>query len=318
MSICARPVLRCSAIGEVSSLRAPGEACLPGMTGRCRPVHSTRTVGQGVDRSRKRPDFLVSDAATSPTEGKASDMQRLSWLLLAIAAPALAAAPDAGVSAASKNKPDGGVAAAAEKPVGYLKTADDKELYALGYSFGRNLQVFDLSPAELDVIRKSLTEGATDKKPLIPLETYGPKIQELAAARHTRAAQKKEARDKPYLDAAAKQKGAQVLSPGVISIPEKEGPGPAPKASDEVTVNYVGKLTNGTEFDSSYKRNQPLKFQLDKVIPCWTEGVQKMKVGGKARIVCPAKAGYGENGQPRAGIPGGSVLDFNVELLDAP
>ncbi len=243
-------------------------------------------------------------------------MRRLSWLLLAIAAPALAAAPDGGVSA-TPSKPDGGVSAAPEKPVGYLKTADDKELYALGYSFGRNLQVFDLSPAELDIVRKALGEGATDKKPLVPLETYGPKIQELAAARHTRAAQKKETRDKPYLDAAAKQKGAQVLSSGVVYIPEKEGTGPVPKASDEVTVNYVGKLTNGTEFDSSYKRNQPLKFQLDKVIPCWTEGVQKMKVGGKARIVCPAKAGYGENGQPRAGIPGGSVLDFNVELLDA-
>src|SRR4030095_2573102 len=232
-------------------------------------------------------------------------MQRLSWLLLAIAVPALAVAADAGVSAApgktpAAAKPDGGVAAP-EKPVGYLKTAEDKELYALGYSFGRNLQVFDLSSAELEIVRKALAEGATDKKPLIPLETYGPKIQELAAARHTRAAQKKEARDKPYLDAAAKQKGAQVLASGVVYIPEKEGTGPAPKASEEVTVNYVGKLTNGPEFDSSYKRNQPLKFQLDKVIPCWTEGVQKMKVGGKARLVCPAKAGYGENGQPRAG-----------------
>lgn len=242
-------------------------------------------------------------------------MRRLSWLLLAISAPALAAAHDGGVSSTTK-APDGGVAAP-EKPVGYLKTAEDKELYTLGYSFGRNLQVFDLSPAELEIVRKAIGEGATDKKPLVSLETYGPKIQELATARHTRAAQKKEARDKPYLDAAAKQKGAQVLASGVVYIPEKEGTGPAPKPSDEVTVNYVGKLTNGTEFDSSYKRNQPLKFQLDKVIPCWTEGVQKMKVGGKARIVCPAKAGYGENGQPRAGIPGGSVLDFNVELLDA-
>jgi len=243
-------------------------------------------------------------------------MRRLFMLLLVLAVPALAAAPDGGVSTTTK-APDGGVAAAPEKPVGYLKTAEDKELYTLGYSFGRNLQALDLSPAELEIIRKALTEGAQDKKPLVPLETYGPKIQELAAARHARAAAKKENRDKPYLDAAAKQKGAQVLASGVIYIPEKEGTGPTPKPTDEVTVNYVGKLVNGTEFDSSYKRNQPLKFQLDKVIPCWTEGVQKMKVGGKARLVCPPKAGYGENGQPRAGIPGGSVLDFQVELLDA-
>jgi FKBP-type peptidyl-prolyl cis-trans isomerase FkpA len=248
-------------------------------------------------------------------------MPRLSLLLLALAVPALAAAPDGGASTPPPPKsPDGGVSAAPappEKPVGYLKTAEDKELYTLGYSFGRNLQALDLSAAELEIIRKALTEGAQDKKPIIPLEIYGPKIQELAAARHTRASQKKEARDKPYLDAAAKQKGAQVLPSGVIYIPEKEGTGPNPKPTDEVTVNYVGKLVNGTEFDSSYKRNQPLKFQLDKVIPCWTDGVQKMKVGGKARLVCPPKAGYGDNGQPRAGIPGGSVLDFQIELLDA-
>ena len=145
-------------------------------------------------------------------------MPRLSQLLLALAVPALAAAPDGGASTPPKAAPDGGVSAAPEKPVGYLKTAEDKELYTLGYSFGRNLQALDLSPAELEIIRKALTEGAQDKKPLIPLETYGPKIQELAAARHTRASQKKEARDKPYLDAAAKQKGAQVLPSGVIYI----------------------------------------------------------------------------------------------------
>jgi len=252
-------------------------------------------------------EFLVSDPAKHH-EGKASHMPRLSWLLLAIAAPALAAAPDGGVST-PKSEP--------EKPVGYLKTADDKEVYVIGYGFGRQLQALDLSPSELEIVRKAMTEGVQDKKPLIPLETYGPKIQEFVPTRQKRAASKREAKEKPYLDAAAKQKGAQVLPSGVVYIPEKEGTGPAPKASDEVTVNYAGKLTNGTEFDSSYRRNQPLKFQLDKVIPCWTDGVQKMKVGGKARIVCPAKAGYGEGGQPRAGIPGGSALDFSVELLDA-
>jgi len=234
-------------------------------------------------------------------------MRRLSWLILACAAPALAAAPDGGVPA--KPPP--------EKPVGYLKTADEKEIYVLGYMFGRQIQTFDLSKPELDVFHKALNDGIEDKKPLVPVETYGPKLNEMANTRRPRALAKKDAREKPYLDAAAKTKGAQVLASGLVYIPEKEGTGPAPKASDEVTVNYVGKLTNGFEFDSSYKKNQPLKFQLDKVIPCWTEGVQKMKVGGKARLVCPGKIGYGERGEPRAGIPPNSVLDFDVELLDA-
>jgi FKBP-type peptidyl-prolyl cis-trans isomerase FkpA len=233
--------------------------------------------------------------------------RHLSWLLLAFAFPASAAAPDGGVPAA-KAEP--------EKPVGYLKTADDKALYALGYSFGKNIQVFDLSKSEMEIVRKALTEGMNDQKPLIPLETYGQKLTELANSRRGKAAEKKAAKEKPFLDAAAKEKGAEVLASGVVYISERDGTGAVPKSTDEVKVNYRGRLTNGTEFDSSYKRNQPLSFQLDKVIPCWTEGVQKMKVGGKARLVCPAKAGYGERGELRAGIAPGAVLDFEVELLE--
>src|SRR5262245_11971226 len=108
---------------------------------------------------KKTPGLPGKRPGQSTHEGNSRKMQRLSLLLLAIAVPALAAAADAGVSA-SPGKPDGGVAAP-EKPVGYLKTAEDKELYALGYSFGRNLQVFDLSAAELEIVRKALAEGAT-------------------------------------------------------------------------------------------------------------------------------------------------------------
>jgi FKBP-type peptidyl-prolyl cis-trans isomerase FkpA len=82
-----------------------------------------------------------------------------------------------------------------------------------------------------------------------------------------------------------------------------------------VKVNYRGTLTNGTEFDSSYKRNQPAEFPLNGVIPCWTEGVQKMKVGGKAKLTCPPQIGYGERGSPPT-IPPNAVLNFEVELLE--
>src|SRR5262249_13476777 len=212
----------------------PLQTCSLDPNGRpaCRSVKKMRGLpGKPPRQSRKRRE--------------APHMQRLSWLLLAFAVPALAAAADGGVIA-TPSKPERGVDGP-ERPVGYLKTAEDKALYALGYSFGRNLQVFDLSPSELEVIRKAISEGATDKKPLIPLETYGPKIQELAAARHTRAAQKKEARDKPYLDAAAKTKGAQVLPSGVVYIAEEEGTRPAPKPTDDVTVNYAVNRSNRNE-----------------------------------------------------------------------
>jgi FKBP-type peptidyl-prolyl cis-trans isomerase FkpA len=81
-----------------------------------------------------------------------------------------------------------------------------------------------------------------------------------------------------------------------------------------VKVNYRGTFINGTEFDSSYKRNEPAEFPLNGVIPCWTEGVQKMKVGGKASLVCPSSLAYGDQG--RTSIPGGATLLFEIELLD--
>lgn len=94
----------------------------------------------------------------------------------------------------------------------------------------------------------------------------------------------------------------------------KEGNGASPKATDTVKVHYRGTLTNGQEFDSSYKRNEPAAFPLNRVIPCWTEGVQKIKVGGKAKLVCPSNLAYGARGVP--GIPPNSTLIFEVELLD--
>ena len=92
------------------------------------------------------------------------------------------------------------------------------------------------------------------------------------------------------------------------------GTGRAPTAADRVRVQYRGTLIDGTEFDSSYARNEPADFQLSGVIPCWTEGVQRMKVGGKARLVCPSDLAYGDRGNDE--IPGGAVLVFDIELLD--
>jgi len=94
----------------------------------------------------------------------------------------------------------------------------------------------------------------------------------------------------------------------------KEGAGANPKMTDTVKVNYRGTLENGLEFDSSYKRGQPATFPLSRVIPCWTEGVQKIKVGGKAKLVCPPNLAYGNREIP--GIPANSTLIFEVELLD--
>lgn len=118
----------------------------------------------------------------------------------------------------------------------------------------------------------------------------------------------------PYLEKAAAEPGAVKTASGLVYKDLKKGTGPSPTAADTVTVNYRGTLTNGKEFDSSYKRNEPATFPLTGVIKCWTEGVQMMKVGGKARLVCPADIAYGP-ASPSPDIPPNSTLVFEIELL---
>lgn len=117
------------------------------------------------------------------------------------------------------------------------------------------------------------------------------------------------------IDKAAKGKGAVKTASGMVYRSIKNGRGKSPSASSTVEVNYRGTLTNGKEFDSSYKRNQSIKFPLSGVIPCWTEGVQMMKVGGKARLVCPPELAYGSRGAGQD-VPPNATLIFEVELLD--
>lgn len=110
------------------------------------------------------------------------------------------------------------------------------------------------------------------------------------------------------------QPAAETLPSGVVITHVTQGSGKTPLASDTVKVHYRGTLTNGTEFDSSYKRSKPISFPLQRVIPCWTEGLQKMRPGGRARLFCPAHTAYGARGIPGT-IPSNSVLIFEVELL---
>ena len=106
----------------------------------------------------------------------------------------------------------------------------------------------------------------------------------------------------------------QTLPSGVKILHTTEGTGATPKASDSVKVHYRGTLADGKEFDSSYKRNAPATFPLNRVIPCWTEGMQKIKVGGKATLTCPPATAYGDRGAPGA-VPPNATLTFEVELI---
>jgi len=114
--------------------------------------------------------------------------------------------------------------------------------------------------------------------------------------------------------AAAKEAGASVSASGLVYRSLKEGGGASPAASDTVQVHYRGRFPGGKEFDSSYSRNAPTEFPLNRVIACWTEGVQKMKVGGKAKLTCPPAIAYGASGAGGV-IPPNATLEFEIELL---
>jgi FKBP-type peptidyl-prolyl cis-trans isomerase FkpA len=113
---------------------------------------------------------------------------------------------------------------------------------------------------------------------------------------------------------AAAEAPVETLDSGVKVQKMKTTQGLSPKASDVVKVHYRGTLQDGTEFDSSYKRGEPTTFPLSRVIPCWTQGVQRLKVGEKAKLFCPAKTAYGERGAGGV-IPPNSDLNFEIELL---
>ena len=197
-----------------------------------------------------------------------------------------------------------------------LKSEEDKTLYALGLVAARSFADFKLTSRELDIVKKGLSDALTPgKKTEVELSAYEQKVQELARKRLLAAAEVKKEKEKAFADKAAGEKGAQKSESGLVYLSLKDGAGDSPKATDTVKVNYAGKLTDGKEFDSSYKRGQPVEFPLNGVIPCWTEGLQKMKVGGKAKLVCPSAIAYGDAGRPPI-IPGGATLVFEVELLE--
>jgi FKBP-type peptidyl-prolyl cis-trans isomerase FkpA len=195
-----------------------------------------------------------------------------------------------------------------------LQTDEEKTVYALGLQMYRSMAQFDLTPAELELVKRALSDAEAGK-PAVDVTEWAPKFQALAQTRSARVAEKQKTASQAYLAKAATQPGAIKTESGLIYLNIRPGSGASPKASDSVKVNYRGTLIDGTEFDSSYKRNQPAQFPLNGVIRCWTEGVQKMKVGGKARLVCPSEIAYGDKGHPPT-IPGGATLVFEIELLE--
>ena len=208
------------------------------------------------------------------------------------------------------------VAAFAEEKPPQLKDLKDKASYSIGLNVGMNMK-----RQNVDVNQDAFTAGFKDalagRKPLMTEQ----EVREAMMAfekdmqqKQNDAAQKNSADAQKFMTENKSKEGVKTTGSGLQYKVMKEGSGAQPKATDTVTVNYRGTLTDGTEFDSSYKRGQPATFPVSGVIKGWTEALQMMKVGSKYQLFIPPDLGYGANGQ-RA-IPPNSVLIFEVELMD--
>lgn len=191
-----------------------------------------------------------------------------------------------------------------------LKSEHHKTLYAIGQKLGKDVADVALKKNELKYVILGLKDSVTGKPAKASLAAYETKIQIL---RDKRAGSLNDA----FLKKAAARKGARRTRSGLVIRTLRKGKGQKPGPTDRVNVHYEGTLINGDTFDSSYRRGRPATFPLNRVIACWTEGVQMMRVGEKAELVCPPHIAYGSRGAPPS-VPGGAVLTFKVELLGIP
>lgn len=210
---------------------------------------------------------------------------------------------------------DQGASTQAQTPAAATpSTEEEKTIYALGVAVAQSLTAFNLTDSELAILKSGLTDALNGKDTGVNIQEYQAKFNELGNARAAITAQKTKAAAAVYLAEMAAKDGAQSFDSGLVMIETAAGDGAMPAATDKVTVHYHGTLPDGTVFDSSVERGSPATFPLNGVIPCWTEGVQKIKVGGKATLVCPSDIAYGDRGRPPT-IPPGATLVFDVELI---
>ena len=197
-----------------------------------------------------------------------------------------------------------------------VETEEEKVLYAMGLAIAQNsLEPFkgQFSDAEMAVVMQGFADAIKGGEPIVSLQEFGPKINPMLQERMKKVQAQAEAEGTAFREKAAREEGAVQTASGLIFKELTAGTGASPQATDRVKVHYHGSLIDGTVFDSSVERGEPITFALDQVVKGWTEGLQMMKVGGKAVLTIPPELGYGPGG--RGGIPPNATLIFEVELL---
>lgn len=223
-------------------------------------------------------------------------------ILLCLASPAFAAK----TASSGKAKP--------KRAVVRLKTEEQKAIYAVGLVMARQLASFDFTPAELRLVKLGLSDGISGRKPRVDFVTYSKKSQELGMARRDAHGKKLEAEAPAYIAAAAQQEGAVKTPSGAIFLSLREGDGPNPTPAETVKINFRSALIDDREMDSTYKRGEPEEAKVTDFIKCLTEGIQLMKAGGKARLVCPPETALGKASYEA--VPPNATLVYDLELVE--
>ena len=195
-----------------------------------------------------------------------------------------------------------------------LETEDDRIFYAFGMMIASRLPKIQPTPDEMEMIMLGLREGLEGKEPRVVMPDYAKKLDSFLQQRMVKLSEAEMEAGTQFREEMAQQAGAVRSDTGVIYLEVEAGSGAQPTAGDSVKVHYRGTLRDGKVFDDSIARGQPATIPLDKVVPCFAEGLKKMKVGGKAKLVCPPEQAYGNRGSP--GIPPGATLVFEVELIE--
>jgi FKBP-type peptidyl-prolyl cis-trans isomerase FkpA/FKBP-type peptidyl-prolyl cis-trans isomerase FklB len=196
-----------------------------------------------------------------------------------------------------------------------LETDDSKAIYALGLVIAERIDQFGLSEQELAVFESGLRDGVLKHPHKLEPKDLGQQLQAFAKTRAEASATKEKAESAAYVAKMEAEPGATKAPSGYIVKTITEGTGASPTPADTVKVHYHGTLRDGTVFDSSVDRGEPAEFVLGHVIPCWTQALTNMKVGGKYKLTCPSDTAYGDRGSPPTIRPG-AALTFEVQLLD--
>lgn len=242
----------------------------------------------------------------------------LTGLSIAIAGcqPADEAATDEAATATEAGATDGGLKIAG------LETEKEQVSYMIGLDLAKSLEPVK-DEVDLETMTKAMKAGLAGEAPLMTeeqaaqvRETFGQKIQAQRIAEAMAAAKKNQEAGQAFLAENAKRPEVTTTESGLQYEVLTKATGPSPSPTDTVRVHYKGTLLDGTTFDSSYERNEPVVFSLQQVVPGWQEGIALMPVGAKYRFWIPSELGYGEKGTPGGPIGPNETLVFEVELLD--